>query len=393
MKTILFAWELGAGSGHLMDFRRLALRLRSPDVRLVAAVPRLDSISVLDDVITEIHRMPSWRAAAPDPHSGRPASSATLNDILVGAGLADAVLLQKALEAWDRLFRTIDPDLVIADFAPVAALTARRRVPLMMTGSGFTLPPHDMPQFPPLHESHAPVYTEENTLAAINAAVRQQGLHALDRLPELFAGDDTLVHTLPLLDPYARYRRTPVDGPLLDRAPCARKADSQDVFVYLSEGVAVRNDVVAALRRIAGCLVIHAPTLAEDAQADLARRGARIEPHRVDVASLLPQCRLVVHLGGIGLAAEALLAGVPQFTLVTHVEQHLTGLALKRAGTGRLFTAYDEAQALPAHAFADMLGAEPTVLRAAEVGADCRATFAADAPFNKFDRACAQLLG
>jgi hypothetical protein len=392
MKTILFAWELGAGSGHLVNFRRLALRLRSRDVRLVAAVTRLDSISVLDGVITEIHRMPSWRAAAPDPHSGRPASSATLNDILVGAGLADAALLQKALEAWDRLFRTIDPDLVIADFAPVAALTARHRVPLMMTGSGFTLPPHDTPEFPPLHEFHAPVHREGDTLAEINVALGKQGLSALDRLPQLFSGDEYLVHTLPLLDPYARYRRTPADGPLLDRAPRARETNARDVFVYLSEGVAVRNDVVSALRPIAGCLRIHAPALAEDAQADLARRGARIEAQRVDVASLLPQCRLVVHLGGIGLTAEALLAGVPQFALVMHVEQHLTGLALERAGIGRLFTAYDNAQTLPERTLADMMGAEATVLRAAEVGEQCRAAFAADAPFEKFERACTHLL-
>lgn len=391
MKTVLFAWELGAGSGHLMNFRRLASRLRDRNVRLVAAVTRLDSISVLDDVITEIHRMPDWRATAAD-RTGRPASSATLNDILVGAGLADAARMQKALEAWDRLFRAIDPDLVIADFAPTGALAARHRIPLLMTGSGFTLPPHDMHAFPPLHESHAPVYSEEDTLAEINVALRKQGLQALDRLPQLFAGDDCLVHTLPLLDPYARYRRAPADGPLLDRAPRGREADARDVFVYLSDGVDVRSDVVAALRPIAGCLRIHAPSLADDARIDLARRGARIESQRVDIAALLPQCRLVVHLGGIGLAAEALLAGVPQFTLVTHVEQHLTGLALERAGAGRLFTAYDDAQTLPTHALADMLGAEPTVLRAADVGAHCRATFAADAPFEKFERACTQLL-
>jgi UDP:flavonoid glycosyltransferase YjiC (YdhE family) len=392
MKTVLFAWELGAGSGHLMNFRRLALRLRSPNVRLVAAVTRLDSIAVLDDVIGEIHRMPNWRTTSSDRRSG-PASSATLNDILVDAGLADAVRMQKALEAWDRLFRAINPDLVIADFAPAASLAARHRVPLLMTGSGFTLPPHDAPEFPPLHELHAPVHREEDTLAEINAALRKQGLRALDRLPQLFAGDDCLLHTLPLLDPYARYRRMPADGPLLDRVPRGRAAGAREVFVYLSEGVAVRNDVVAALRRIAGCLRIHAPELAEDARTDLARRGAIIEPQRVDVAELLPQCRLVVHLGGIGLAAEALLAGIPQFTLVMHVEQHLTGLALERAGIGRLFTAYDDAQTLLAHALADMMGAERTVLRAADVGTQCRATFAADAPFRKFDRACEQLLG
>ena len=169
-------------------------------------------------------------------------------------------------------------------------------------------------------------YREDDTLAEINAALRKQGLPALDRLPQLFAGDDYLVHTLPLLDPYARYRRTPamVRCSIARRAP-ARRTHERSSSTF-RDGVEVRNDVVC--RAAADRRMPFASTrlrLRKMRRTDLARRGAIIEPQRVDVASLLPQCRLVVHLGGIGLAAEALLAGVPQFTLVTHVEQHLTG--------------------------------------------------------------------
>ncbi len=108
--------------------------------------------------------------------------------------------------------------------------------------------------------------------------------------------------------------------------------------------------------------------LPEDAAIDLARRGARIETEPVDLSQTLPECRLVVHLGGSGLASEALLAGVPQFLLVTHVEQHLTGIALERAGVGRLFTAFDPAQHVPAHAFEDMLRDDALARIAAETG-------------------------
>jgi hypothetical protein len=283
VKTVLFAWELGAGSGHVTNIRRLASRLVSRGHRVVAAVTSLASISALDGIVTEIHRMPNWRTPDdPDPQAGGIPSSATLNDILVSAGLANAALVQETVAAWERLFRTINPALVIADYAPAAALAAKGRIPLMLTGNGYTLPPHEMPSFPLLHAFSAPVHREEVTLAAINAAVRGLGLHPLDRLPQLFAGDAHIVHTLPLLDPYARFRTTPVDGPLIDYVPRARNADAREVFVYISQGVEVRSDVIAALLPVAPHVRIHAPIL--HAAAHGSRRSRSIFRRRCPTA-------------------------------------------------------------------------------------------------------------
>jgi UDP:flavonoid glycosyltransferase YjiC (YdhE family) len=335
--------------------------------------------------------MPHWPGADADPT--RVQSSATLNDVLVGAGLGDKALVGKIADAWMRLYRSIDPALVVADFAPAVALAARQRVPLMLIGNGYTLPPHEMPSFPPLHTFAPPVHREEDTLAAVNAAAEKLGLHALERLPQLFAGDAHLVHTLPLLDPYARFRRRPVDGPLIDPVPQQRRADAQGVFAYISQGVEVRDDVVAALRRVATRLRIHAPMLSDIARDDLARAGARIEDAPVDMSRVLPACRLIVHLGGSGLAAEALLAGVPQLTLVTHVEQHLTGIALEHAGIGRCFTAFDPACSLPASAVAELLDDDGLAQRAAEVGAGQRHAVPPGTALEAFDRACVHLLG
>ena len=57
---------------------------------------------------------------------------------------------------------------MIADFAPLAALAARGRIPLVHIGNGYTLPPHEMPRFPLLHRYSPPVWYEEQTLATIN---------------------------------------------------------------------------------------------------------------------------------------------------------------------------------------------------------------------------------
>lgn len=387
MKTVLFAWELGGGSGHLMNMRRLALRLQARGVRVVAAVTSLAAISALDGVFDEIHRLPHW------PGTGPASSSATLNDILVSAGFGDAALTGTIADAWMRLYRALDPALVVADFAPAAALAARGRVPLLLIGNGYTLPPHDMPSFPLLHTFASPVHRETETLAAVNAVAMRLGLRTLNRLPELFSGDAHLVCTLPLLDPYASARREGVCGPLIDYDPRPRRAGSQQIFAYISDGIEARDDVVGALRTVAPRLRIHAPMLAESARNDLARAGARVEDTQVDLSQALPECRLVVHLGGGGLATEALLAGVPQLLLVTHVERHLTGLALERAGVGRCFTAFDPASVLPTEAIADMLEHEGMERRAAEKAGQQRRMAPSGAAFAAFDRACARLLG
>src|SRR5436190_20805925 len=116
MKTVLFAWEFGAGAGHLVNIRRLAQRLQRDDIRLVAAVSKLDSIEMLDN-IQEIHRMPNW----PKPKPGVPRSSATMTENLADAEMNDATVVQSMLSAWDRLYQHLKPSLVIADYAPGAS--------------------------------------------------------------------------------------------------------------------------------------------------------------------------------------------------------------------------------------------------------------------------------
>jgi UDP:flavonoid glycosyltransferase YjiC (YdhE family) len=388
-KTVLFAWELGAGSGHLVAMRRMAQRLRAQGVRVVAAVTRLDSIAVLDDVISEIHRLPNWPAA----RAGAAQSTATLNDILVGAGLADSSVVHAMLAAWDRLYRTLNPALVVADFAPAASLAARHRLPLLLTGNGFTLPPHAMAAFPPLHQLSPQLYREDDSVAAINAALGKFGWHRLDRLPQLFEGDAHVVHTLPLLDPYAQLRGRPADGPLIDYVPRARTHDAWKVFVYVSNGVTVRDDLLRALRPVANRLRIVAPELADDARVELEHRGAHIFPSHVDLARLLPECRLVVHLGGNGLAAEAALAGVAQLVLSLHVEHDLTGAALERCGVGRRLAAYDPALDIAADTIRELIADDGLVHSAAEQGETLRENLVPGGAGDRFASEALRLLG
>lgn len=57
------------------------------------------------------------------------------------------------------------------------------------------------------------------------------------------------------------------------------------------------------------------------------------EPQRL--SAVLARTRLVLHQGSAGVAADALAAGVPQYTLCQHVEHYLNGEAVAAAGVAR----------------------------------------------------------
>jgi UDP:flavonoid glycosyltransferase YjiC (YdhE family) len=387
MKTVLFAWELGWGAGHLGNIRRMAQRLLRDDIRLVAAVTKLDTIDLLDNV-AEVHRLPAW----PTPETGGPPSSATMTDNFVAVRMNEPSVVHDMIVAWDRLLTRVNPSLVIADYAPAVSLAARGRIPLMQIGSGYTLPPHDLGRFPPLHDLSPLANRDEVTLDAVNGALGRLALRKLERLPQVFAGDARLVYALPLIDPYVSMRSPAADGPMIDYTPRARNADARDVFVYIAHDTDVRADVLAALRPVARHVRIFAPQLSEGAQHELAQAGAEIMTGHVLLSKALWRCRLAVHLGGSGIANEAVLAGVPQLSLTNHVERYLIGVALERAGIGRLFLAHEPARQLAPDTIEAMYHDEALQQRAAQTAARLRNELPRVSAGDKFVMECQRLL-
>jgi UDP:flavonoid glycosyltransferase YjiC (YdhE family) len=316
-----------------------------------------------------------------------------MNDILVAVGLADANATRSMLTAWDQVLRATRPDLVIAEYAPAAVLAAQRRFPVLLVGTGFTLPPESMPRFPLLHRFAPPVFAEEETLAVVNAAKAAFNWPLLDRLPQVFAGDEYFVGTFAWLDPYRSERMALADGPVLDRSPVPRKATAETIFVYVSRGEMPHRDLVGALRPFAHRVHIYAPMLEAEQGRELAAGGATIALEPVPLADALADCRLVIHLGGNGVAAEALAAGVPQLVLSTHIEQELTGLALEQAGAGSLIRAHDPASTISSDAVGALLENGAQATRAAELGEILRAALKENCPRQRFVDLALKLVG
>ncbi|WP_245259178.1 glycosyltransferase [Afipia clevelandensis] len=302
--------------------------------------------------------------------------------------------MRSLLQAWDGILTTTAPDLVVADYAPAASLMTRGRIPLIVTGNGFTAPPGEMKRFPPLHRVTAPRWNEDETLQIVNRVLRSLNRPAVDRLPQLFAGDAQIVLTFPVLDPYDLQRSEPPAGPILDSTPRQSRTDAADVFVYLSRGVLSRLlfDIVPILLPYASRLVVSAPDIPREPLGQLVRRGARVSSSHLPLSETLAPSRLAIHFGGGGLASHAIAAGVPQLIVATHIEQLLNGLQIERAGLGRVVDSFDP-KADVAKSLGQALADDALRQQAARAGHAHRDMLDTMKPLDTFEATALRLLG
>ncbi len=376
MRRVLLAWEFGAGFGHALTLRRIAERLMARGFHCVAAVKDLSTASILKGAGIEVLQAPSWKVAR---------SSATLGDALGDAGFADAEFLRQQLQTWIRIVDQTAPALVIADFAPGASLAARGRIPLGLIGNGYTLPPGSMQTFPLLHHLAPPVRPEQHVLDVTNSVLRDLQLQPLAHLPELFSGDACCVHTIPLLDPYARWREHPLGGPVLERIPKPSTNDASEILIYLSSWIAPQWSFLNVLQPFAHRVRLFAAGLPDAERDHFAGMGMRLESKPFDPAKDFAAARLVIHVGSEGTACLCVMAGVPQLICAIDVEKELIGKALAEAGIGQFISIYDPAKRLTGEAVAALLADEPIATLARQMGERHRKAYPGTDPIAEFE--------
>lgn len=334
MARIDFAWELGAGTGHVATLHPIALALKARG-HVVRFLQR-DAGAGAD-----------LERAAEIPREGAPVwvgplqldNPLNFGEILENFGYRSAASLRPLVEAWRERLR--DTDLVVANVAPAAHLAALTLgKPSLEISQGFHIPPPAMPAAPLRDWEPAPrarlEAADRRVLAAINEVLAAHGAAPLATLGDLFAGRSLLL-TYPELDIYpqrgpADYYGIPESG---EGALCPPwpPGGRPRVFAYLYKHYAQLGRLLedlgrAGLSTLAMCRGID-PALRpkEDASVHVAT-----EP--MSVSRLLPQCDVVVCHGSHQMTAQALLAGKPVLLLPTQLEQFLITRRVVRQGMG-----------------------------------------------------------
>ena len=335
MARIVFAWELGGGTGHVATLLPIAraMQARGHEARFL-----LRDVKAGAD-LAQAASIP--RAAAPI-WSGPVQHAHPLNfgQILHNFGYHARDSLGALIGAWRE--RLADADAVIANVAPAAHLAARTLgIPSFEISQGFHVPPPTMPAPPLRHwEAAARAVLEAGdaaVLAAMNAVLASHGSAPIATLGELFAGRALLL-TYPELDIYPErgpsdYYGVPGTGEG-GAAPDWPRGRGPKVFAYLYRYFPGLDPLLAALRRIDAptlvlCRGIHPEMLARHQGGPV-----HIAEEPMSVSRLLPRADVVVCHGSHQMTAQTLLAGKPLLMLPTQLEQFLIMRRVVRLGAG-----------------------------------------------------------
>jgi rhamnosyltransferase subunit B len=342
--AVLFAYELGAGLGHLNRLLAVAKRL-APAVRPIFAIPDVawgePHIRTALGSSTQVVQGVRW--APPTSPDARQVPTQTFADVIRLFGFGETATLRSQALAWRAIIKDLSPDLIVADFAPTLRLASEGLVPTVVVGSGYTIPPAGRvlpsmrpwdPRVPPKSRFH-----EGMLLAAVNEVRDALGGPSVDHFADLLGGEAAFPCTLAELDPYRDTRTGPVWWPfnIPDVRPAGLSgvAGDADVFCYLSAEHPALGSVLKALSALDGRSQLYVSGI--DPKIVARRCSARVAIHTKPAAfdRVLPRVRLFIQHGGLGSSYAGLLAGVPQLVLTQNLEQAINAYGVERLGAGK----------------------------------------------------------
>lgn len=342
----LLSWESGGGTGHVSEMRVVgeALAARGWTLSCMARYP----VAVwrrMGAHLGQIHQAPALRPLEDTGISLRQ-PSVDFADILAFTGFANEATLECQLRQLDSVLAAVDPDLVVADFAPVTCLATRGRIPTIRIGSSFYLPPAGIREFPRLRQEGRNLVDPRRTLRVVRSVCRKLGLSQPSTLPGAIGADADVVTCHPGFDIYSKLRAEAAHGPLKAFPDILPAPGSSDIFFYLSGEYQPNERVLESLAGAGVALRGHlrGPT---DKQREICKR-ARIEFSEtpLDIQLEMRRANTVIHNGGINLMQEVAAAGRYQIVFPRHLEQQLNARRLRALGLGMAISPRLEPEAM-----------------------------------------------
>jgi len=337
--NILLTWELGSGLGHIAELKPVAAELSQQGHVVVAALRNLSSATKsLQGVQVRLLPAP---CAAP-VNRGNAGPIATHPELVLNTGFGDADELLSLYSAWRTIYSYVQPDVIVANFSPIALLAARGTPAKVVTlGTGFECPtplspyPDWRPELGTDTRRHLQI--EANVLANANLVLKQHGESPMSTLADLYRDvDETMLLTYPELDPFgerpdANYFGVWPDPPGI--TPKWPLGVGPRVFAYLRPLTGVEN-VLAMLRDKGTPAILRMPSAPESLQRRFDAPNLRWEPEFLDMEAVLSQCDLGICHASHVMSASMLHAGKPILMFPPYLEQGLTAMKIASRHAG-----------------------------------------------------------
>ncbi len=329
MARILLGWELGGNTGHVVKLAAIARELAVRGHELVFAVQQMAPVPAG----AAVWQAPVWPAQLATLSRTADVTPATMGDILAVLGLGEIPAMRAMLGAWDNILKASAPDLVAAEFAPGLMMAAHGRVPLLALGTGFSLPPTQLPRFASLTGKPA-VEDEARLLDGLNVALRANGRAPLDRLTHIFIADREIAAVFREIDPYREWRLSPYGAPSAMPVDEMTLGNGDELFVYMNGLRNWPNGFWQGLVDSRLKVRVHDPRLVEADARTLEQAGIIVERQAVPFEAIVARSRLVMSHGGLGMACSSLLAGLPMMFMPFDIEKRMVSASVVEMGFG-----------------------------------------------------------
>jgi hypothetical protein len=329
--TAVFVCELREDLGFAAPLLSIADEL----VRLAAQSGcQLRTVFAIDDPVHCGHEVASrGHIVLPTPSVKRPleinSRARSYANLLAAIGFGDVRELELRVETWDRVFALLSPDVVVADSSPVACLAARGRIPVLVTGSGFAVPPFHMEVFPTILGNAYPETNQALIRDVVNKVLQARGASPIGSLPELFAGNRRAVFAVPHLDPYRTARNEKLLSPCIDIRCPLPPTEAPSIFLCLPSTFAHLTTVVRRLQTAGATMSGYLPGPRSVGLTLLRHIGAHIFEMRPILSAVLSDASVVV-AASADVAVAAYLAGRPQLVLPGDLECSLIATELEK---------------------------------------------------------------
>ena len=338
MASILFAWELGGGMGHMSNIGPLARRLAREGHEVAVALRDLSrAAAVFPGEEVRILQAPT-KVRIDARHIESPP---TFAHVLSNVGFGDLQELQAMVAGWRNLYGWLKPDVIVFDHSPTALLAAGGEpAKRILLGPGFYSPPDrsPMPQvrLPLAGKDRDLAHVESEVLSTTNSLRMRMGLPVWSRLSQLYADvHENILTTFRELDPYERPSATYWGiGPCVSGCrPDWPHGSGQRIFAYLKPFPALPA-LLGFLNQLRQPTLICADGVDRKIQDHFRSETLQFTSAPPELTEVSRQCDLAILNGTHASTATMLLAGKPVLQIPITGEQFLTAQRTTALGCG-----------------------------------------------------------
>lgn len=339
MKKVLFAWELGAGLGHIIHIRSLARHFLAMECEVFVA---LRDLTHAGNVFSGM-KIKFLQAPFKSGHRAHPIMTPlSFSQLLNNNGFSSATELEELVRPWQTLYELVRPDILLLDNCPIALVAARGLDCLKVTiGVGFSSPPPGEPfgvftESTPVQQQQM-LEDDKHILDNTNRVLETINSDTLVSLDQLFYQNiETCFLSLPEFDHFCAREKSLYYGPVLSKSgakPKWPRKSGKKVYVYMKPFANIVQ-LFKLFSKFHFSFIVYTNDVPTDVLNLCVAPNITFLTEPLDLSLVCKQADLAIVNAGHTTLCQFVLAGVPVLMVPLQMEQQMLAVRMRQQNTG-----------------------------------------------------------